>query len=106
MAPALIWRVLYRTLISFELRFPSHVQKLPKVLYGKKSIFEVLKTEDVLLHHPFHSFAPVIKLLKEAARDPHVLAIKQTLYRSGVDSEIVQVLAEAARNGGRSHSSD
>ena len=82
-----------------ELRFPSHVQKLPKVLYGKKSIFEVLKTEDVLLHHPFHSFAPVIKLLKEAARDPHVLAIKQTLYRSGVDSEIVQVLAEAARNG-------
>ena len=82
-----------------ELRFPPYVQKLPKVLYGKKSIFEVLKTEDVLLHHPFHSFAPVIKLLKEAARDPHVLAIKQTLYRSGVDSEIVQVLAEAARNG-------
>ncbi|OTG60622.1 polyphosphate kinase 1 [Acinetobacter sp. ANC 3903] len=82
-----------------ELRFPPYVQKLPKVLYGKKSIFDVLKTEDVLLHHPFHSFAPVIKLLKEAARDPHVLAIKQTLYRSGVDSEIVQVLAEAARNG-------
>ncbi|PJI32602.1 polyphosphate kinase 1 [Acinetobacter pseudolwoffii] len=82
-----------------ELRFPPHVQKLPKVLYGKKSIFEVLKTGDVLLHHPFHSFAPVIKLLKEAAHDPHVLAIKQTLYRSGVHSEIVQVLAEAARNG-------
>lgn len=82
-----------------ELRFPPYVQKLPKALYGNKSIFKVLKTEDVLLHHPFHSFAPVIKLLKEAARDPHVLAIKQTLYRSGVDSEIVQVLAEAARNG-------
>lgn len=82
-----------------ELRFPPYVQKLPRVLYSKKSIFDVLKTEDVLLHHPFHSFAPVIKLLKEAARDPHVLAIKQTLYRSGADSEIVQVLAEAARNG-------
>ena len=82
-----------------ELRFPSYIQKLPKALYTKKSIFDVLKTEDVLLHHPFHSFAPVIKLLREAARDPHVLAIKQTLYRSGADSEIVQVLAEAARNG-------
>ena len=82
-----------------ELRFPPYVQKLPRVLYSKKSIFDVLKTEDVLLHHPFHSFAPVIKLLKEAARDPHVLAIKQTLYRSGADSEIVQVIAEAARNG-------
>lgn len=81
------------------LRFPSYIQKLPKALYTKKSIFDVLKTEDVLLHHPFHSFAPVIKLLREAAREPHVLAIKQTLYRSGADSEIVQVLAEAARNG-------
>ncbi|MFU0502790.1 RNA degradosome polyphosphate kinase, partial [Acinetobacter baumannii] len=58
-----------------------------------------LKTRDVLLHHPFDSFAPVIKLLNNAAHDPNVLAIKQTLYRSGADSEIVQVLAEAARNG-------
>ncbi|MDQ1207514.1 polyphosphate kinase 1 [Acinetobacter baylyi] len=68
-------------------------------MYSKKPFFEILKKEDVLLHHPFDSFAPIIKLLKEAASDPHVLAIKQTLYRSGADSEIVQILAEAARNG-------
>ena len=83
-----------------ELRFKPYQQELPKALYGsKKPIFDVLKTTDVLLHHPFDSFAPVIKLLREAAHDPNVLAIKQTLYRSGADSEIVQLLAEAARNG-------
>lgn len=81
------------------LRFSPYIQNLPKPLYSKKPFFEILKKEDVLLHHPFDSFAPVIKLLKEAASDPNVLAIKQTLYRSGADSEIVQVLAEAARNG-------
>lgn len=81
------------------LRFSPYIQNLPKPLYSKKPFFEILKKEDVLLHHPFDSFAPIIKLLKEAASDPHVLAIKQTLYRSGTDSEIVQILAEAARNG-------
>ncbi len=50
-------------------------------------MFEILKKQDVLLHHPFDSFQPVINLLKEAAKDPNVLAIKQTLYRSGPDSE-------------------
>ena len=82
-----------------ELRFPSYQQKIPKVLYTKKPIFDVLKAGDVLLHHPFDSFAPVIKLLRDAAYDPSVLAIKQTLYRSCADSEIVQILAEAARSG-------
>ncbi|WP_151721619.1 polyphosphate kinase 1 [Acinetobacter ursingii] len=81
------------------LRFPVYTQNLPQVLYSKKPIFETSKKEDILLHHPFDSFAPVIKLLKDAAHDPNVLAIKQTLYRSGADSEIVQILAEAARNG-------
>ncbi|AXY58220.1 polyphosphate kinase 1 [Acinetobacter chinensis] len=81
-----------------ELKFPVYTPVIPKIL-RKGSVFEVLKKQDVLLHHPFDSFKPVINLLREAAKDPGVLAIKQTLYRSGPDSEIVQVLAEAARNG-------
>ncbi len=82
-----------------ELRYKPYQQVLPKLLYSKKPFFDVLKAGDVLLHHPFDSFAPVIKFLREAAQDPNVLAIKQTLYRSGANSEIVQLLAEAARNG-------
>ncbi|WP_040331237.1 polyphosphate kinase 1 [Acinetobacter rudis] len=82
-----------------ELRFKPYQPIIPKALRQTHQIFDVLSKRDFLLHHPFDSFAPVIQLLREAAKDPNVLAIKQTLYRSGPDSEIVQVLAEAARNG-------
>lgn len=82
-----------------ELRFKAFLPLIPKVLRNPHKIFDVLSKQDVLLHHPFDSFNPVINLLREAAKDPNVLAIKQTLYRSGPDSEIVQALAEAARNG-------
>lgn len=82
-----------------HLRYEPYVPIMPKALRKASSIFEAIKKKDILLHHPFDSFNPVISLLREAARDPQVLAIKQTLYRSGADSEIVQVLAEAARNG-------
>ena len=82
-----------------ELKYLLFTPVIPKIFRQSQSIFDILKAQDVLLHHPFDSFQPVISLLKEAAKDPKVLAIKQTLYRSGPDSEIVQVLAEAARNG-------
>ncbi|MBI1450892.1 MULTISPECIES: polyphosphate kinase 1 [Acinetobacter] len=93
---------LARLLSNFKrphLRYESHTPIIPKVLKKSENIFSAMQKQDILLHHPFESFAPVINLLREAARDPQVLAIKQTLYRSGADSEIVQVLAEAARNG-------
>ncbi|MBF7689161.1 polyphosphate kinase 1 [Acinetobacter pollinis] len=82
-----------------HLKYAAYTPVIPKVLRKSENIFSAMKKQDILLHHPFESFAPVITLLREAARDPKVLAIKQTLYRSGPDSEIVQLLAEAARNG-------
>ncbi len=82
-----------------HLRYSAHTPVIPKILKNSESIFSAMKKQDILLHHPYESFAPVINILREAARDPKVLAIKQTLYRSGPNSEIVKVLAEAARNG-------
>lgn len=93
---------LARLLSNFKrphLKYDAFTPVVPKVLTKAGNIFAAMRKQDILLHHPFESFAPVISFLREAARDPQVLAIKQTLYRSGANSEIVQVLAEAARNG-------
>jgi polyphosphate kinase len=68
-------------------------------LRDSDTIFEKVAEGDVLLHHPFDAFAPVLELIKQAAVDPQVLAIKQTLYRTGKDSAIVDALVQAARNG-------
>lgn len=67
--------------------------------YKQGNIFDILRVKDQLLHHPFQSFSPVVDLLRKAAKDPKVLAIKQTLYRTGVNSDIVTALVEAARSG-------
>lgn len=98
---------LTRLLTSFdrpELKFAPFTPAIPKAFRDIEkgdtgAMFAAIAKQDVLVHHPFHAFSPVVNLLWQAANDPNVLAIKQTIYRSGVNSEIVQALAEAARNG-------
>ena len=82
-----------------DLRYPPFTPGLPKNVNFKKSIFESIRAKDTLLLHPFESFTPVVDLLREAAKDPSVKSIKQTLYRTGAKSEIVNALVDAARNG-------
>ena len=82
-----------------DLQYAPFTPVIPKLLQNSENIFNVVSKQDILLLHPFESFTPVVDLLRQAAKDPHVLAIKQTLYRSGANSEIVDALVEAARNG-------
>ncbi|EIJ40965.1 polyphosphate kinase 1 [Beggiatoa alba B18LD] len=80
-----------------ELKYPSFTSGLPKNL--GRNLFATIREGDVLLHHPFQSFTPVIDFVRQAAADPQVLAIKQTLYRTGPDSVLVDALVEAAKAG-------
>ncbi len=82
-----------------ELTFPAFTSGLPARLSRDSDIFQTIRKGDILLHHPFESFVPVIDFLRQAASDPKVLAIKQTLYRTGPDSAVVNALVEAARAG-------
>jgi len=82
-----------------ELIFPAFTPGLPRRLARSKSLFEAIRQDDILLHHPFESFAPVIDFVRQAAADPNVLAIKQTLYRTGAESALVNALVSAARAG-------
>ncbi len=82
-----------------ELLYPPFSQGLPVELRSNENIFSILDKKNVLLHHPYQSFAPVIDFIGAAAADPNVLAIKQTLYRAGAESPIVDHLVIAARSG-------
>jgi len=82
-----------------ELKYPPFTPGVPKAFSGNKDIWEVLHEKDLLLHHPYESFMPVMDFLRSAATDPKVLAIKQTLYRTGPDSPIVDALLAAAHAG-------
>ena len=82
-----------------ELKFVGFMPDMPRRLLKNPNIFDALHNGDILLHHPFQSFAPVIDFLRQAAADPGVLSIKQTLYRTGVDSAVVEILKIAARAG-------
>ena len=82
-----------------ELLYPQFTPGLPEELRNADNIFDTLRTKNVLLHHPYQSFAPIIDFISAAASDPNVLAIKQTLYRTGAESPIVDQLVHAARSG-------
>ena len=82
-----------------DLKYPPFLAGAPSGLTPKSDLLEVIRQDDVLLHHPYQSFGPVVELLWQAAEDPAVLAIKQTLYRTGPDSPIVDALIAAARAG-------
>jgi polyphosphate kinase len=84
-----------------DLKDKSFVPSIPENLGAdcREDIFSVIRREDILLHHPYESFQPVVQFLQEAARDPNVLAIKVTLYRVGQNSPIVAALLEAVESG-------
>ncbi len=82
-----------------DLKYPIFTPGVPRRLVASGDMFAVIRQNDLLLHHPYQSFAPVMDFLRQAAADPQVLAIKQTLYRAGNDSPIVDALVSAANAG-------
>ena len=82
-----------------DLKFPPHTQGRLKALGKNGSIFKLIRRAPILLHHPYQSFDPVVHMIREAAADPSVLAVKMTIYRTGSNSELVRALMKAALAG-------
>jgi polyphosphate kinase len=82
-----------------DLKFQPFTPGLPPQLMGVDDVFQAIKLGDILLHHPFQSFQPVADFIGQAASDPDVLAIKQTVYRTGTESELMRHLIKAAQRG-------
>lgn len=82
-----------------DLKYPQFVQRVSRSHVEGESLFAAIRKQDILLHHPFESFSTVSELVRQASVDPDVLAIKQTLYRAGNDSVLVDYLIDAARAG-------
>ena len=82
-----------------DLKFALFQPGLPKELAKQPDIFTAIRAGDILLHHPFQSFNPVVEFIQQAAKDPQVVAIKQTVYRAGQDSVLMKALIAAAQRG-------
>ena len=82
-----------------DLKYAPFSPGVPPILMKKPDLFTAIVKGDILLHHPFQSFKPVISFIAQAAKDPDVVAIKQTVYRTGADSELMRILIDAARRG-------
>jgi polyphosphate kinase len=83
-----------------DLKYPAFTPAVPSALEaGDDDIFETISRQDILLHHPYQSFAPVLDFIRSSALDPRVVAIKQTVYRTGATSELMKILIDAARAG-------
>ncbi len=98
---SVLWQ-LYSSVERHDLKYPVYKPRVPKELKHATTaadIFDAIRTENILLHHPYDSFNPVLDFLNAAARDPQVLAIKQTVYRVGANAPVVDALLEAAERG-------